>query len=199
LSSSTGRPYDHYYISCLPVFSFLAAITIGQVISACRSEKPSFISRRIIPLTILLGILLPFVRPYYETIQNSQRGTNSIVEFIMIHTAQQDTVIIWGAEVQDLFLSNRNSPTRFVYQYPLYMPGYTNGHLIEEFLGNIVDNKPKYILDSRNPKTPMYQFPFSTVRIQEQIGILNHIYLKSGELAGWDIYELSEPSDLPVE
>jgi hypothetical protein len=39
-------------------------------------------------------------------------------------THEKDHILVWGAETSIHFVSGRPSPTRFVYQYPLYTPGY---------------------------------------------------------------------------
>jgi hypothetical protein len=61
---------------------------------------------------------------------------------------------MWGAETAINFLSDRRSPTRFVYQYPLYRLCYVDGAMVEEFLIDIKNNEPAVIIDTSgtNPK-----------------------------------------------
>ena len=107
-------------------------------------------------------------------------------------TTSDDSVLIWGAESITNFESQRRSPTRFVYQYPLYTEGYADERLIEEFLEEIIKNKPRLIIDSRNPLTPLYNFGITSPQIEESINTLRTHYQFREGFETWTIYEYVE-------
>jgi hypothetical protein len=66
-------------------------------------------------------------------------------------------VFIWGARAEVLYLAERLSPTRYVYQYgPLYTRGYATSSRVDELLGDLERNRPVLILDASldSPVTP---------------------------------------------
>ena len=104
-------------------------------------------------------------------------------------TAPSDTVLLWGAETRINFFSQRASPSRFSYQFPLYHPAYTNEGLIIEFLDAILEERPRMIIDTGNPATPIFDFPITTSAIQERIEAIQANYRVTGDLAGETLYE----------
>lgn len=67
---------------------------------------------------------------------------------IQSNTTAEDKVLIWGAEVSLNFVTRRESPTRFIYQYLLYTRGYQDATMVEAFLDDIVRDKPVLIIDT---------------------------------------------------
>jgi hypothetical protein len=63
---------------------------------------------------------------------------------------------MWGAETTINFVTQRRSPSRFVYQYPLYMPGYHSAQIVQEFYADLKAKRPIVIVDtsSTNPLIP---------------------------------------------
>ena len=68
-------------------------------------------------------------------IQNN--ATDSTIRFILKNTTKDDYVLMFGAETSINFITQRRSPTRFEYQYPLYMQGYDNPLKDQEFLSDL--------------------------------------------------------------
>ena len=55
---------------------------------------------------------------------------------------------MWGAETSVNFLAHRRSPSRYVYQYALYMRGYSKPWRILEFFRNLRAHSPVVIVDT---------------------------------------------------
>jgi hypothetical protein len=70
------------------------------------------------------------------------------VRYIAAHISPSDSVLIWGAEPGVTFAAQRRSPTRFVYQYPLYTSGYVDSLLVREFLCDIAADPPALVIDA---------------------------------------------------
>jgi hypothetical protein len=71
------------------------------------------------------------------------------VEYIRNSTSEDDYILVWGAETTVYYLAERESPTRFLYQYPLYVQyGYQSEELIEEFMHDLATHNPVLIIDT---------------------------------------------------
>jgi len=70
------------------------------------------------------------------------------LDFIKDNSKNEDAILVWGSESAIYVLSDRNSPSRYFYQYPLFTPGYATSERIREFTDSIKANKPKVIIDT---------------------------------------------------
>ena len=60
-----------------------------------------------------------------------------------------ETVLVWGSHTEVLFLANRLSPTRFVYQYAaLETRGYASGARVDELVADLARSRPALIVDA---------------------------------------------------
>lgn len=166
LTASMGRPYLHYYISHIPVFAALTGFFAHVLAANPPAQANRFFNHlRLKPSAVWLSIFLlvivslsaaTFLR---EVILHRQTNTNTrqqAVAYIRNHTGEGDYILLWGAETALHYLTRRPAPSRFVYQYPLYTPGYQSPELAAEFLHDITLHKPALIIDTSpgNPFIP---------------------------------------------
>jgi len=91
-----------------------------------------------------------------------------VARYVMDTTSDSDTVLMWGIETTVNFLAGRRSPTRFVFQHPLYRPiDYPAAGMVEEFLAGIKAARPALIIDtsSNDPNVP----PLDAAARQERV------------------------------
>ncbi len=188
LVSISGNMYPHYYMSMLPILAFLSGITFWLFFSSQFLQDLPSIVRSFLAIGIV-GVFLwmTFYAQYHML--SSKHKQPSVISYIKSNTTPQDTVLLWGAESSVNFFSHRRSPSRFVYQYPLYTNGYTNEQLIIEFLDDVIDNKPKLLIDTHNPGTPLYNFPLQTSLIEHKVAYLQCHYHVVEEFQRWTVYE----------
>ncbi len=105
----------------------------------------------------LFSLEIPSLEPrkYYFI---KHKNIHQAIQFISENTTKEDYVLIFGAESVINFMTQRKSPTRYVYQYPLYMQGYDNTKKDQEFLSDLTKNPPKLIIITNNPLTPFEKF-----------------------------------------
>jgi hypothetical protein len=82
----------------------------------------------------------------------SNRGSgiernSAIVNYVVERTNPADYVLVWGNDVWINFSAQRMSPTRYAYQYPLFMPGYTDSVKVAEFFRDLQDKLPVLIIE----------------------------------------------------
>lgn len=176
LASTSGRNYSFYFIPSLPGLAtltagFIALLDPGRVLG--RENDPNRLRSRAALIALLtLGFLfqLAYTRNSIcdcNVIAFYLRGNrlptyfsqgflkpDPVVDYIKAHTTPKDFVLFWGFESTYNFAAGRMSPTRFVYQLPLYVRGYTNPERIEEFRSGLLERKPRLIIDP-SPSDPL--------------------------------------------
>lgn len=188
-----GITYEHYFITLLPVlalFSGLLFYILDKWISKANSSKYSKSFLTI--LTVALLISSSF-RDYYKNIQNLRTRPNEpAIQYVIANSDSKDSILVWGAETMVNYFSQRKSPTRFVYQYPLYKFDFASEEKILEFLDDLILNKPKIILDSMDEDMPLFDFPLKTQSINEKIEYLQSIYVITDQIQSWQVYQLNQ-------
>jgi len=158
LTSITGRQPPHYYISWLPSLVFFSTFFI-KTLMAYKNDQIRKYSNQInflIPIFIFLvfnlsGINLIFKNfPPSNHMQIYYAQHKVIADYVINHSKDSNYVLLWGAETTINFYTKRPSPTRFVYQYPLFTKGYATTSMINEFFQDIKIYKPSLIIDAWN-------------------------------------------------
>ena len=190
LVSLSAETYNHYYITLLPVLTLFAGIVFWvcnlQIINWGILNKAKYIF-----VVTIIGIFFwSSIGNYISAVSNyKQIGGETAIAYIKSTTTPKDYVLLWGAESSINFSAQRRSPTRFVYQYPIYQGGYVDGKMIQEFLADIIKNRPNLIIDTKNPQTPIFDFPIHTLTINTAIAYLQSHYHIVRNIGSWTVYE----------
>lgn len=184
LSAVSGRAYFHYYLAWLPPAAVLTACLLWSLETRQlpvwrRGSSParrSLLGRRLYAVAAVLAFVPTIVigqamaalisNPRWQMYRDLFVAAS---QHVRETTAPDDTVLIWGAESGVNWAAGRRSPTRFVYQYPLYMPGYQRRELVHEFLADIRAQKPPLIIDtsSTNLAVPPIDAAARQARLEE--------------------------------
>ena len=70
-----------------------------------------------------------------------------IVNYVADQTKPGDKVLVWGNDLWINFGAVREAPTRYGYQYPLFMKGYADTEKVAEFLADLQNDPPKLIVE----------------------------------------------------
>lgn len=154
LVSMLGRRYIHYYITLLPVFGVMTAVSIYVFIEGLKSWLNWSGNKRYqLALIVVIATTLVFtqINPFrqYRTQVGYWRDNNGIpgvVQTINQLSKPTDFLLVTQSEAYINFAAKRISPSRFVYQTPLYLQGYASPHITKEYLQDILRNKPALIL-----------------------------------------------------
>ncbi|OGO22680.1 MAG: hypothetical protein A2Y54_01475 [Chloroflexi bacterium RBG_16_51_16] len=153
------RVYTHYFILWVPYLAWLigcAILLIPQVIQEQINRIPSYI----LPVALAAGLIVvnsqtiqTISRQFNRlALDRSERHTeviNPIVDYVTVNTEPGENVLVWGNDVWINYLADRQSPTRYIYQYPLFMPGYTHGKKVSEFLEDMRTDPPNLIVSTQ--------------------------------------------------
>jgi hypothetical protein len=154
----SGRALLHYFINWTPLVSLLAVMFVTSYIPLDRLATeylPSTKNGRWFFTFLILFLLLTntstltggwrALRYIWKNQKLEQEKT--LIKFIKDTTAPEDEVLVWGNDVWINFLTERQSPSKFSYQYALFMPGYTNREKVLSFLDEISTCPPFYIVE----------------------------------------------------
>lgn len=189
----SGNQFGHYYMTLLPVFAILTGWFAYILITGLAHITP--LTRAAGP-AIALFVLVSFVsiqaQPLREykaiALAESQVQVDNAVNYIDTHTNDQDYVLMWGAETRVNFFAHRSSPTQYVYQLPLYREGYTSKAMIEDFLGDIVENKPSLIIDTVGKGIVTNNFGVASPQITESLQVIQSEYRQVAQIGSWTVY-----------
>ena len=103
-------------------------------------------------------------------------------------------MLLIGAESVVNFLTRREAPTRYVYQYPLATLG--RRPMFEEYFNQILENKPVLIIDTRGREqltdklyTPMQK---RSQVVRDGVQYLGENYQRVAQFDDWVVYRLIE-------
>lgn len=175
LASIAGKHSPHYYLAWLPIFGLLAGVFAYFLINSSRARL-KFVNTFLFCYLIAMSLLPAGILAYQYIPEKDYRLCQDIgwflfpsahyfeckdtkyevSEYITDHTAADDYVLMWGFGQSVNFYTERRSPTRFIYQSPLYKLGYQKAAMVEEFLRDIKYHKPALIIDT---SAPFYHLP----------------------------------------
>jgi hypothetical protein len=198
LANISGRVYPHYYISILPVLSLFAGFTFWIILRQLSAWKIPNTAQSIFQLGVLVAFLWGSMFNYaFEVRVHKQVWGTSVIDYIKTHTSPDDYVLMWGAEAGINYMSQRRSPTPYIYLYPLYARSYVNEQMILEFLDDILRKKPFLMIDTKNDELPMFEFPLETETITNKVTEIKSNYQAVENIDGWIVYEHIEAKNAP--
>jgi hypothetical protein len=173
LSLMSGKKYLHYYTAWLPVLALLVGFLIFSVVQLAGKPFPGIRNKNILNILVAGGLALTFgvrpvigMMPHLTTLVRTIWSEKSLpppnystveqgvyVDYIMSHTQPGDYVLIWGNESVYNFLTERESPSRFVYTYAFGVPNYASQEMVDELLFDISQKKPMIIDATAKDKT----------------------------------------------
>jgi hypothetical protein len=145
-------------------------------------------------LPVLLG-QLGQVRNYSGYVQALRDNDYApVIDYVAENTRQDDQVLLIGAESVVNFLTRREAPTRYVYQYPLALLG--RRPMFEEYFNQILANKPVLIIDTRGqPRlaeklyTPLQK---RSQIVRDGVKYLDENYQQVAQFGDWFVYRLKD-------
>ena len=154
----SGRSLNHYFMAWLPISAVLSARFFQQVLgrSEERESKPrDGIGPRVawsvglaaVALLLPLRKLLP---PFLDFLDHGSR--DAFTRATDLARYDEKYLLMWGAESTFNFLADKPSPTRYVYQVPLYTCGYVTEEMVEGLREDVASKHP-LIVDSSPSNT----------------------------------------------
>jgi hypothetical protein len=117
-----------------------------------------------------------------------------VIDYVAKNTGQDDKVLIIGAESVINFLTRREAPTRYVYQYPLALLG--RRPMFEEYFNQILQNDPVLIIDTRG-RTRLDEKLYTPLQkrseiVREGVQYLGENYQQVAHFGEWFVIDSQE-------
>jgi hypothetical protein len=199
LITLSGRSILHYYLTPLPVMAILAGILVYAV-PFLLSNIPALHSQNLqrwVPGLMLILILLGQIGQiknypgYVQALRDNDYAP--VIDYVAKNTQENDQILIIGAESVVNFLTRREAPTRYVYQYPLALLG--RRPMFEEYFNQILANKPMLIIDTRGqPRleeklyTPLQK---RSQIVRDGVKYLGENYEPVAQFGDWFVYRFN--------
>src|SRR5574341_128478 len=197
LITVSGRSIIHYYITLLPVMAILTGVLIYAIPRLMKEINFEFSQQvyKWTPAILLLAVvLLQFgqmkIFPAYVRALASNEYAR-VIDYVSQNTEEGDQVLIIGAESAINFLTRREAPTRYVYQYPLAL--LSRRPMFEEYFDQILANKPTLIIDTRGrPRLDDRLYTSMQKRseiVREGVKYLGEHYQQVAQFGEWYVYK----------
>ena len=199
LITVSGRSILHYYLTPLPVMAILAGslvYTAPNLIKGLARQGLQQVYRSVPGLVfaiVLLGQVgqVAYYPNYVRVLQDNDYA--GVIDYVAENTATDDQVLLIGAESVVNFLTRREAPTRYVYQYPLALLG--RRPMFEEYFNEILANKPALIVDTRGqPRLDEKLYVPLQKRsriVQEGVKYLGENYQPVAQFGEWVVYRFT--------
>ncbi|NWJ48265.1 MAG: glycosyltransferase family 39 protein [Chloroflexi bacterium] len=152
LTALSGKNFTQYYVSLIPGVALLVGFSTHIFLHRLNPNPLK------LPITlILLGALC--ILPLwgwlllFQLHSNTQQTLMEGVAYIKAHSNESDRVLTWGSLPVVNYLAHRESPTRYIYQLPLYTKGYSSKVLFDELQKELDEKKPRLIIDTAGSET----------------------------------------------
>jgi Dolichyl-phosphate-mannose-protein mannosyltransferase len=151
----TGFPFRQYFMAWLPLLSFATAFFLWRVFSFFQKafatgkfqNLPAYTTLGVLTLLCLI-LPLKAVGDLVAVSEVEGRKTQELLSYVRQNSSEKDYVLLWAAGAYYNFITNRTSPTRYIYFEPLYTTTYKRGVIGEEFYGEITGKRPLLIVDN---------------------------------------------------
>ena len=185
-----GRPRVPYFLALLPVMSILAGFPIWLLIETIKKDVPSY-AISILLILLVLSLWSVFYVDYSEILNNNVKtlGSPQIIKVVKKIVAADDFVLFWGAETTYNFLTRRASPSRYVYQTPLY--NLDDSEAVTEFLQKIIINKPRLIILRSTDRLSDFRFGYRDNQVGALMDQIKANYKNQVKVRGWIVYTYS--------
>ena len=212
LSMMSGYGYGHYYLSLLPVGTLYLGFLVWMVTKK-QLAAPAFLAFTLLFATLnyhmdIYNKAADVVRMMGSTDQERPPTRSErdllVTDVVKQHSNTGDTILVWGAETQIHLLTERDSPTRFFYQYPLIRSDYTRESDLEEFISDVTDGRPAVIIDTMNSRLapldtevrrewrPQKRYLHDPAKFQRLFDLVEAEYELVAEIEGHKVYTRSK-------
>lgn len=189
----SGRGYSHYYLSLLPSLVILASLGLQKFVNFVKRKSKKKYPEWVLPIFCLLLICVGNQSLYFDDIAvcNNQTTSNLINEIDRL-SSPNDSVLILGNETAMNYMAQRESPSKYEYQIPLYQTGFSTTNMVDDFLRDILQNQPLLLIKAGNSSSLQMSFPYESNEINEKIILIQSRYHYLESVGDWSIFILKD-------
>jgi hypothetical protein len=168
LASVSGQTYAHYYLAWLAVLAVLMAWAVGRLWRALTRHGGELAATRRWAAALAVAVAVAVVGQVVLEVRDLRGETqlSGTLAYLRSETEETDAVLIWGAEAGLSWASDRESPVRLIYQYPLVTPGYSTPSLSAEFVAELERRPPALVIDASEASAPSPVDPIPPIALR---------------------------------
>lgn len=157
--ASSGKNFGHYLQVVVPGMVFGALCLLNELLHwegsrAAGRNLQLFAFSAVIIISLGAGLEIgakemPSLQPLKTFISNPNPTIyqpNELEQYIIDHSSAQDTVLVWAGHPGMNFVTQRRSPTRYIFLLHLFTPTPRAPNGFAEFLHDLETNPPKLIV-----------------------------------------------------
>ena len=162
LVTASGYQFNHYYLALLPAFTLIIAFLVWFVVDQ-RLVAPVFLAAVLLISVIYYSVpsrgiatgLTAKIDKYANIGEVASSGHYAnVAQRVQQATKPGDLILSWGNQPAVYVLSEREAPTRFFTQFPLINLNYENEEIRNEFISDVLNNRPAIIIDTGDRRLP---------------------------------------------
>lgn len=150
LTSMSGRLYNHYAMTLLPMLVYPFCILYDYL----KNSKYNNELMLVIIVTLITVLVVPnwsemLFGSIADILEKEEPYSNRTIEYIKANTLEEDVISVWGNNNVIYNFTNRRSASKYSYQIPIIT---MNENIEKEYFNDLKNNKPKVIADGINLK-----------------------------------------------
>jgi hypothetical protein len=152
LATTSGRPYDHYFLPLLAPLALLTALLVEELLA----ERARPAAAWALAAAIAIPAVVDVARHLDERGDRGRRTAQvaAAAGWLQAHTAPGAPVFVWGHAADVYFFAHRPPASRFIYPLALVTPGYADSALVAGLLAELERRRPPVILEQPTPLLP---------------------------------------------
>jgi hypothetical protein len=157
--AASGKNFGHYLQVLMPTMIASTLYLFDKLISSLRQKTEDrsmlVIACSGVLIICLAGMLeiavketpsMAELKTFWQSPDLTQYQPNELEQYIIDHSRPTDSVLIWGGHPSMNFLTNRRSPTRYIFLQHLFTPIPSDENGFSEFLGELKSDPPALIV-----------------------------------------------------
>lgn len=181
---TAGIPYAHYYVPLIVPLSLGYAMAASWLYERLKLEK-----NRSLQACLWLALMMPWAGPLLRQVRPPRppavmalfEQAPQAAQYLARHTAADEPILVVGSEPEIYFYAGRPAASRMVITYPMTGPYTYAPKLSEEFLRDLTDRPPRYVVLMNNIPSVTEWPAYGAVFIQPILQFLNRHYVRDQE------------------
>src|SRR4030042_6339087 len=212
--AASGKNFGHYLQVTLPIMTasvlYLFEILIHSLREKTKDRSVLVIACSGVLIITLAGMLeigtkeipsMTELTTFWQTPDLARYEPNELEQYIIDHIQPSESVLIWGGHPSMNFLTNRRSPTRYIFLQHLFTPTPSGQNGLNEFIQELQGDPPALIVAQPISSAGLPYFGLAEAIIcpgcdpdirQKMLEFKNFVesnYTSSTTIWDWDVYE----------
>lgn len=174
LFALSGKNFGHYLLVPLPALTILclySLVVLCQFMHQKSSKKPVSIEKSVFMIALaalallyanwflkMIGTETPDSARLSAFLENPQlfsHPSTELEQYVLDHSQPGDSVLTWSSDPYLNFITDRRSPTRYIFPLHLLMPTLTEAQGFDELIRELEEDLPSVIAAQPNPASGM--------------------------------------------